>query len=79
MRQKRAEHPKRRCTNTRWDDRARRFRSFRPHLLPGVAVSWPIGSIDRPQRGVLAEVVLTYIRIDPVEDLATRVALLRRW
>ena len=26
MRQKRAEHSKRRCTNTRWDDRARRFR-----------------------------------------------------
>lgn len=28
MRQKRAEHPKRRCTNTRWDDRARRFRDL---------------------------------------------------
>ena len=28
MRQKRAEHTKRRCTNTRWDDRARRFRSL---------------------------------------------------
>jgi hypothetical protein len=28
MRQKRAEHTKRRCTNTRWDDRARRFRAL---------------------------------------------------
>ena len=28
MRQKRAEHAKRRCTNTRWDDRARQFRNL---------------------------------------------------
>ena len=28
MRQKRAEHTKHRCTNTRWDDRARRFRDL---------------------------------------------------
>lgn len=28
MRQKRAEHAKRRCANTRWDDRARRFRNL---------------------------------------------------
>jgi len=28
MRQKRAEHTKRRCTNTRWDERARQFRNL---------------------------------------------------
>jgi hypothetical protein len=28
MRQKRAEHTKRRCTNTRWDKRARQFRNL---------------------------------------------------
>ena len=28
MRQRRAQHSKHRCTNTRWDDRARRFRNL---------------------------------------------------
>lgn len=28
MRQKRAEHTKRRCTNTRWDERAEQFRNL---------------------------------------------------
>ena len=44
--------------------------TFRQHLLPGVVVSWPSGSIDQAQRGVLAPIVLWHIRIGPVEEFA---------
>lgn len=44
--------------------------AFRPHLLPGVGVLSLSGSIDRPQRGVLALVVLRYVRIGPDEEFA---------
>ena len=47
MRQKRAEHFKRRCTNTRWDVRARRFRSAQ--AAPAARRRRLVGErVDRP-------------------------------
>jgi len=48
--------------------------TFRQPRRLSVAVSWPSGSIDRPQRGVLALAVLRHIRIGPVEEFAGGVA-----
>ena len=44
--------------------------TFRQHPPLSVAVSWPNGSIDQPQRDVLAPIVLWHIRIGSVEDFA---------
>ena len=44
----------------------------RQPLLRSVVVSLPSGLIDRLQLGVLALVVLPYVRMGPVEEFATR-------